>query len=448
MKIRGYIRLALVQSIVLLTTTYSSYSQQSHGWQTTELCHPCSPYSLGYGDSLHLFLPILDPNGRPFVVYTEDGGESWAHAVTPKDAYFHAPGGFEYVSFFPPDHYYVFGQTMVFTSTDAGESWAARGPLPGSFGGSMFNEAFGLRVFAQGNSINLRETNDSAYSFIDPVSHWGGESGLFNFVDSTRIWRGGSKYLFRSWDRGTIWDTITPFELSQDPVYYFLLETSDTNRVYVIGGPRNAYDYIFTDDGGRSWNKPSPVGGGRITRVAEQSLDSLWLLVCRRSTRARPILLRADQPEGFFADTLYYTQDGGKTWLKDLTFVGDTITDLIFKGPGEGYVVSTRDSTVKFSRYVGSPSMVEKRSYGYESGGMRIYPNPVSNEMQFYPRLGGACRVRILDVLGRCVNERDMDLIHMQATRLAISDRLSDGLYFLELVRGEARAGQRFLLRR
>jgi hypothetical protein len=293
--------------------------------------------------------------------------------------------------------------------------------------------------------MQIRETRDSGYFFVDAIAQWKDLTSFTHFVDSNTVWRASGKRLFVTRDKGLHWDTVLPVDTLLNPRYFLLQPTDDDNRFYVIGGAKDSSDFLRTTDAGKTWKNYAPLTNSRIYRVAEQGIDSLWLLVARQMGEPYYALWTPAIWNGDFADTLYYTTNGGESWQKDLTFEGDTVLDIQFHSPANGFVISLRDSTVKFSRYVPASSKVDD-SYSYSGRGMHIHPNPASEELKFYARLGGKCQVRILDVLGRMVYEEPKDLVHSQWSTLRIPDHLPDGVYFLELSRGEARAGQRFLI--
>lgn len=433
----------LVLALVLITSLHA----QDHTWQTTEICRPCRPESILYADSARLAITVRFKEEN-LAFYTTDAGNSW-HASTMDTNYnFISQAGFQFYTFFPPSTFYVATQSIIFVSRDAGASWEARSPLPNTFAFSMFREDFGYRAYkASGQIVNVRESRDSGYFFIDDVTQWQGLTSFVHFFDSTRFVLASGRQIFRTWDKGITWDTIRPMDTVLNPRYLMLHPTRDTSRFYVIGGIQDSSNLLRTTDGGATWMDFGPLASSRILRVAEQGEDSIWLSIARLKTPPEPSLFSTAVMIGRFADTLKYTTNGGDAWNTDLTFAGDTICDIQFHSPTDGFVISLRDSTVKFSRYVPGSSGIDG-AYSYDGRGMHIHPNPASGELKFYARLGGKCQVRILDVLGRMVYEEPKDLVHSQWSTLSIPDHLPDGVYFLELSRGDAKAGQRFVIQR
>ena len=65
---------------------------------------------------------------------------------------------------------------------------------------------------------------------------------------------------------------------------------------------------------------------------------------------------------------------------------------------------------------------VETQSEAYDAASMYLHPNPASTFLKFYPRFGGECKLRLLDVFGRAVYEEDVSLQHMQPSNLSPPD--------------------------
>jgi photosystem II stability/assembly factor-like uncharacterized protein len=213
---------------------------------------------------------------------------------------------------------------------------------------------------------------------------------------------------------GISWDTVS---YSSKPTYIYTLSVLPDGSIVI---PDSDSLYVSTDQGG-SWRSTCPPGTRRGFTVSADEKGRVF--VARADTSIFQLDLETlqyrkiiDQPTGTSA-TAMNVYNG---------------TFLIYTG--QGYFTTVVEEFA---------DVISERDESFS-----IFPNPVSNEIQFYPRLGGACRVRILDVLGRCVDERDMELVHMQLTKLGMPDHLPNGLYFLELVRNDARAGQKFILSR
>jgi len=117
-------------------------------------------------------------------------------------------------------------------------------------------------------------------------------------------------------------------------------------------------DYLETTDGGATWTIGSTVSGGRLRSISEPGKDSIWALVGRvPSVRT---MWPHDYPDIFFGtptkivDSIFFSSDGGKTWLKDGTsFAGDTIVKMQWLTPTNGYVVAERGDTSFLYRFNG-----------------------------------------------------------------------------------------------
>jgi photosystem II stability/assembly factor-like uncharacterized protein len=437
---------ALTVCFCVCTITFDLKGQTNHKWETTIVCDKCTPVGFGYGDSTHSVIPVkFGYKNSNSVMYTKDAGKTWARSDT-FYYYFNMPGDFDFLTFFPPSTYYMFNSVISYYSSDEGKSWIERGGLDNTQAVRMFSPEKGYLLFRGGNTYQLRATFDSAYFWIDRISEWDGNVSQLLMLDSLNMWKVGQGTLARTGDAGVSWQELNPYPDRKYPTHGYILSTRDLETFYVIGGP--SWDTTFllvTTDNGLSWKHTMESSMNRIVRIAEQGKDSLWLLVSRKKMGPRLVLYDANAPRGQFADSIFFTTDAGATWQADMTFEGDSILDLQFHN-GIGYLVSIRDSMVKFSRYIpGSASVSPKDRFDQT---LEVYPNPASTEIMFYPQLGGECKLRLLDVFGRAVFEEDVSLQHMQPSKLALPDYLPNGLYFLELARGDARAGQRFIIQR
>lgn len=437
----------VVWLLCLIACMSLSARAQTHHWVPTVICEKCTPRGFVYGDSLHHVMVIGKPDLKGSFRYTENGGATF-HEPSYADPFYYVAFviGYSYSSYIAPSTYYLFLGLSLWVSTDNGDTWAVRGEVGANpDAGHMWDGANGM-IVQWGTRAKSLVTTDSGRSF-QLTAQWDQPGlGIF-FQDSSKLWRINRKVVSFSWDRGETWQGSLPVDSTgQDIVYTYLQQTKDTNRLYLIGGVRGRSDFFVSTDAGMSWKEIHATGGSRILRVAEQTPERLWLMVSRRLAFP-PDDVFESRGLSRFSDTLYYTTDGGSTWERDLSFVGDTISELQFHGPNQGFVVSTRDSTVRLWRYVQGPASVEQLD-AFDPSSMYIHPNPSSGEIKYYPRLGGECNVRLVDTYGRTVFEDSQRLEHVRETKLAIPDHLPNGLYFLELARGDARAGQRFVLSR
>lgn len=429
----------------LLANASEMHAQTNHKWETTIVCEKCTPVGFGYGDSTHSVIPVkFGYKNSNSVMYTKDAGRNWARSDT-FYYYFNMPGDFDFLTFFPPSTYYMFNSIVPYYSSDEGKSWKERSPLNNTIGARMFTEQIGYRVFKEGTSCHLRATYDSGYFWFDRISDWEGSLSQLLMLDSVNMWRVGYKTLARTSDAGVTWTEVNPY-LDRQPLFDYIIPTQDPSSFYVIGGPR--WDSVFvlvTTDNGLSWEPRMEFAMNRVVRICEPSKDNLWLLVARKDMDARQILYDVNASRGRFADSLFFSTDAGVTWRTDMTFAGDSIIDLQFHD-GVGYVVSFRDSMVKFSRYVpGLASVSSATSYDRT---LDLYPHPANSSLTFSSPFAGESRVRLLDVLGRPVLEDERLLEEEQSTTLEFPPQIPNGLYFLEIARGDARAGQRFILQR
>jgi hypothetical protein len=388
------------------------------------------------------------PPSKRIVNFTTDGGQHW-DTVTFLDNRFIVVD-YSFSSFIPPSSFYLFTTPTVLYTSDL-RSWTREAMAEGAGTGMMFDTNFGYRIVRGVNQAKeLRSTSfgPGAGSFTDRISEWppDGTTNRVLILDSLHLLRTAGSKLYRSSNKGVDWDTIRPVT-AESALYRFAVATKDVSRFYVVGGRDSLSDFLYTNDTGNTWREHRGVTGHRVLRLAEQDSNHLWLMV-GRSNRYRPepdqmIALSA----GEFADTLYYTTDQGLSWQKDVTFAGDSIIDIKWASPTHGYVLSFRDSAVKFSRWVTTTLNVSATG-GFDRGQLFMHPNPASTEIKFYPSLSGVCELRIYDSYGREAHRELAATTALQSQSIKLPSSLPNGYYLLEVRWPEARSVQGFVISR
>lgn len=447
--IKGGFRLPLVIcSLAVLLFVVSRSAAQEGTWNANVLCNSCSPEAFVVGDSLNLVV-LTNQDGRIVSHITSNGGFSWDTSIFPNQNFVIVD--YSFASFIPPSSYYFFSRPIVYYTNNLKE-WNAGAVINDAKTGIMFNDNYGYWLVASTQGLTeLRRTDfgPGPGSFTDRVAEWlrSPYAESTEIIDSLHILRTSVRELYLSSDRGLSWDTLRPLPV-QSAIFSYSHVTRDANRFYVLGGRDTSGDFLYTSDGGTSWKESAGLTNRRILRLVEQDTNKIWLVVARKSkTYPSPNLLNRSLSSGQFADTLYYTGDGGSSWSKQTAFIGDTVFEMKWPSPSHGYVLSFRDSSVKLSRW--RPSIAEvSYSGGFAKDQLYIYPNPVEHEFKFYPPLDGDCSIQVFDVFGREVLHQDVTTIKRQEYLLRMPAYLCAGYYLLQLAYNEGFATEGFVISR
>jgi hypothetical protein len=443
------IHLSLGFMLWLLVIVSTTSKAQPGTWKSTPLCSSCSPEGFIVGDSLNMIV-MTNQAGRIISHFTADGGMSWDTSSFPSKDF--VTVDYSYASFLPPSSYYLFSRPSVYYTTDR-KSWKRGAVIDATKTGKMFTPLFGYWLVGGVQGVTeLRRTDfgPETGSFTERVSEWDrspfAESN--ELIDSLHILRTSVRELYRSKDRGQTWDTIRPLSTTTAGFSYAHL-TRDINRFYVIGGKDTLGDYIYTADGGETWKEVSGVTDRRILRLVEQDTNKIWLAVARRQkSYPSPNLLSKNLSTGQFADTLYYSSDGGNNWQKDITFAGDTIFEMKWPTSSHGYLVSFQDSIVKLSRWMPSNNRVSARDGWFARSQLYIHPNPAKHVLKFYAPLDGSCSIRLFDLLGREMYSEQFDATSLTENVIRLNPTLPEGFYLLQLQYLDGFATESFILTR
>ena len=210
-------------------------------------------------------------------------------------------------------------------------------------------------------------------------------------------------HIERSIDSFSFWQTIFPVDTSGSQIYYSqVFEGARPENYFILGGRLdtiNGYlgkvdDYLESIDTGRTWNNVSSVAGGRVFFLANPDTNILWAVVGREPEQLASYAL----PVGNFADSMFYSSDGGATWSKDgMTFQGDTILAMRWLTKNNGYVITYRDSNTYLYHYTEEQLNIVTPSTAQTSN-LTLYPNPATNVLNLVSLAG---TISISDPLGR-----------------------------------------------
>lgn len=257
-----------------------------------------------------------------------DGGASWKEMEHPALA-------FNDIDFADANNGYGLHRGILYSTRDAGRSWASLGHLPGEVFRVLFlNRDLGFAAGAiccEGDiaQFEIYRTTDGAATW-QRVHHTRAFSSTFvhdaEFADDDHGWFALDGGFVFTEDGGATWRD-EPLRTLGDNIID--ADLADASHAWAVVPPR-AFGQIDnrlarTENAGRTWEIVTPEGLNQLTRVEFVDAQHGWLLarVC----------------EEICAQELQATTDGGETWrlLRSEEQLGYP-TDLTFVDPLNGWL--------------------------------------------------------------------------------------------------------------
>lgn len=451
----------------------SADAQMPGHWAKATICTHCSPpVSLDFENSTSGVIVLASkrmggsgPPQRTSIFVTHNGGTSWSLNVDTI-----------YVRILRGDKAVVRNGHLLINSREGGilhsrdygdslETMYKERPL-GEYDFIAANPSTMLIASRPGNdsyqTAEVRISRDSGRSFellstLEDTSY-----NILNvrFKDTNEFWarlvyrfdlgsRKSGRLIFTT-NQGMTWSDVYPFDISElrngeasfgnGWVYYpyeGLSFGAESGTVYLLqnfierqGKVVSQIDLLLTTDHGKTWTSDSTHTIGErylmdVDLIRNPSGTNLWLVTGEKKTLA-------------------YSPDNAKTWHHDsTTFRGDSILHMLWKDSVNGYVLSYKDSTVNFWKFVPGPSRVEHLD-GYpttfvrlaasvsSAGSLRVLAlRPLSGEFSVY------------DILGRMVWRSPIAAATSEWIELDVPS--SAGVYFLTYSQGTQRQTLRYV---
>ncbi|MBL4704835.1 MAG: hypothetical protein JKY54_09955, partial [Flavobacteriales bacterium] len=199
------------------------------------------------------------------------------------------------------------GRKMLFR-TSYGSSNTSVKTIPLNFGDQTINHA----------SLPVRP--NESYSVAE-------RSGVyFDPRYANHLYVGLDNNIHKSTDGGINFDIIYTFPGSAGTIYEMEISRSNPNVIYGVynqlGGYWDPCAIWKSVDGGVTWSKTvsDPVGTNRRFRISVHPEDENKVWICT--------------PRGSNGQKVYYTSDGGTTWINKTTATldGEDLTDIMYQG--------------------------------------------------------------------------------------------------------------------
>lgn len=417
----------LVSGFLFLSGVTTGYAQTSYVWE--ELSQ--SPYVGRHND---VFFTTPDSgwivNGDGDIFHTEDGGLSWGLQYRNLNAHFRSVGFLNdqhgFAGNVGPGEFGTVEATPIFETVDGGQIWLPatgfQDGLPaGICGMEIVNDSTVVAVGRVRGPAFFVRTVDSGetWSTVDMSSHAAGLIDLhFTHPDSgivvglTNVDHDQSSgVILRTTDGGETWENI--FTSTRVGEWFWKL-SFPTESVGYGSLQRNSESPIYfvkTTDGGATWEE-------KLFLEEHYFVQGIGF---------------ADENTGWIggnsSSPVYYTTDGGDTWLPDE--VRPRVNRIRFLGDSLGYAVGR--SAYRINKM--NPLSVDEPGHADKQGSLEIFPNPFSDRVTI--RVATDTPIESLEVvnsIGQRVQAIDVETgrVDFEWDGLdANGRRVASGLYFV-----------------
>lgn len=394
----------------LLFLPGSLFSQLPARLELVKVCDTCKPTGFAFFDSSNGAITSDDD-----VFTTTDGGASWQVKHPTSDlqnlSFFSFVPGFSSPLMMITSSVFLYRSTAILITRDTGSTWTLSDAIvfPGgsTVGVFIFDAATSFTFLARRNSQQkftgqqyIKSSRDTFRTFEEVYGDTTFEGYQIRdvfFRDSSHVFAEYKSGFKRSSDGGRMWTAFDPYAglAYQRRGDHRLQGGTDANQLFLIP------DMAITTDDGASWHIDSTFAR-RVYRLATPEPNKWWALIGQLPLTSYPYKVTDDT--GMYIDTLAYTSDGGKTWLKQAMQEHETMTDIVFPDPRHGYIVVYRHPSTYIYRWAPvqeaeSQKGVRQAEFISTETGLKVIP---PNEQSLW-------QLAIYDVLGRKISSRAWD---------------------------------------
>lgn len=297
----------------------------------------------------------LDAHANPFAFTPVDS----ASIIYQKDGWLAQPNTdslqFRDIQFVSESHGWGITANRIYTSTDAGTTWASSYESSGEL--TVLHMVSSQEGYVGGENGEVIATSTGGISWNTQATGLSGSITTLQIRNSGYGWVGtGNGGLARTTDEGATWQSISLPDLTE----IRSVSVPGDSTVFVLGDADSLY---YSSDFGNTWvGRVHPAADDRINKIQFRSLTTGWAigdngLIYKTLNGARSAW--EDQQRAFDV-TNYYdiqfvsntrgwiagedgrvlrTTDGGDNWTVQVTFVNDNLSSLSFPDEQNGWVI-------------------------------------------------------------------------------------------------------------
>ncbi len=383
---------------------------------------------------------LFDPGTQKTcrVYYTSDGGVTWSkHAAA--NLVLNDMQGFRFLT---PNFAAGFNTVGTVYTTDQGSHWNviwSRAPLQLFLSGKVFSQKTFYQVCntQSRHSALVESSQDTGNSFQLLSAAKSTDKYLFFagvMDDSLNIWAlvrdSGTlnTSILRTTNGGLNWQESYPIDTTagrflihsnsyfgnEDPNAFYLRNFTYVDKSHA---EISLFDLLYTTDGGNNWEVDSS-NHRRLAFATSSGKDRIWAFIGMRDFTNR-----------YLCDTLAYSPNNGKTWYYDTESIrGDSVVSMMWKDSTHGYILSYKDSTITFAKYIPPSNDVIVTTMPYLA--FNLTPTITTDiiHLTSYQAFNGT--ISFYDILGRLQMQSAMTFSNNEEKDLSLSG-LSRGMYFV-----------------
>ncbi|MFH1213029.1 MAG: YCF48-related protein [Candidatus Neomarinimicrobiota bacterium] len=237
------------------------------------------------------------------------------------------------------------------------------------------------------------------------------------------------KSFYKSTDGGKVWEKLSiPIEYSSD-IYFLNDSIGWVSEDWIISSAwHDSVSLYLTLDGGKTWTRQSTLEGKSLTNIVFFDSFEGWLSV---------------------VDKIYYTLDNGKSWMCQFECDSlDWIRDIYFLDDRNGWALTNQGAIIKYGMPIVSVDKFDN-AYANEYVLNQNYPNPFNPTTVISYKLlvtSDVC-IKVYDLLGREV-ATVFDGVRSAGNYSVTFDasRMAGGIYLYQLKAGNHVETKKFVL--
>ena len=421
-------------------------------WKQIQVCTHCTPFAFAFSDSLNGLL-IAKPSShlysKSIVFRTSDGGDHWELVDTIADN-----GSLAILNpepfYYPKAGHAFFLTTYNWVTSDTGRLWMEvpfyqQRPITEKFYDIRTIFLLSIGQTFRGMNIYVSRDTSNLFSFysdpIFPQSYYIKDALILdslNILLSCLDTNDTRTLYFKSTNGGNTWDQFfiaDPVAFKTGSTQHFVRGLNQTS-IYIVGDQGLQHpniDFFFSTDNGKTWDVDS-IHGAQVYRLANAGGSQLWAFIGKKP----PVSFggyrnNLGQDKKYFADTLGFSPNDGKTWFHDTkTFIGDTMISMQWISSTDGFIMTERDSSAIIYKFREMSSIKEQSNSTVSNLQFSIIPSITSDEMTIIPHELLEGMLSIYDILGRKIMQEPLHVISGEKKKYSLAG-FSTGMYLVSV---------------